>query len=248
VLTGGLLGALALRIVFIVAGLAVVDAVRSAMIGFAVVLVASGAQMLRPRATHAASPAAGPRWLPDRIRRRPALLAFVAILVIDVAFAADSILAAFAVTTNAFPIIAANVFAVLGLRPLYEVMRDAIDRFRYLRTGIGLLLVAVGVELGLEDFVHLPPWVTLVAVVAFLGGSILASWLAGRDVSMRRACRVIAVTGGGFALLAAGAAMLVLPGPGLLVVVAGLAVLSKEYAWARRPLGAVRRRLRRRSA
>jgi hypothetical protein len=47
----------------------------------------------------------------------------------------------------------------------------------------------------------------------------------------------------GFAPLIAGAAMLVLPGPGLLVIVAGLAVLAKQYAWARKPLDAMRARL-----
>jgi uncharacterized protein (TIGR02611 family) len=60
---------------------------------------------------------------------------------------------------------------------------------------------------------------------------------------MRAVVRRVTITAVGFTLLVAGAAMLVLPGPGVLVIVAGLAVLSKEYAWARRPLNAMRLRL-----
>jgi tellurite resistance protein TerC len=151
VLTGGLIGALVLRIGFIVAGIAVVDTARSVMLGFAVVLVASGIQMARsPEATPT-----GPtsRWVPATVRRRPALAALLSIAVVDVAFAADSIMAAFAVTTSAFAIIAANAFSVLGLRPLYEVLNDAMGRFRYLRVGVAVLLVLVGVELAAEHFV-----------------------------------------------------------------------------------------------
>jgi tellurite resistance protein TerC len=106
--------------------------------------------------------------------------------VVDVAFAADSILAAFAITTSAFPIIAANVFAVLGLRPLYVVLSDAIERFRYLRAGIGLLLVGIGAELAVEHFVAVPSWVTLAAVGTCLAGSVGASILADRRSSCAR--------------------------------------------------------------
>lgn len=175
VLTGGLLGALVLRIVFIAAGIAVVDAVHSVLLGFAVVLVASGVQMVR--ASEPAESRKPSRWTPAAVLRRPALAALISIAVVDVAFAADSILAAFAVTTIAFPIIAANVFAVLGLRPLFVVLRGAMDRFRYLGAGIGVLLVLIGVELAVEHFVALPSWVTLAVVGSCLGGSIGMSML-----------------------------------------------------------------------
>jgi tellurite resistance protein TerC len=180
VLTGGLLGSLVLRIVFIVAGLAVVDAVHAVMLGFAVILLVSGARMLRPsgHGPTAAAPAPVPapsRWTPAAVRNKPALTALLAIMVVDVAFAADSILAAFAVTTSAYPIAAANVFAVLGLRPLYVVLKGALDRFRYLQAGIGILLISIGVELAVEHFVEVPSWVTLAAVGVCLIGSIGAS-------------------------------------------------------------------------
>jgi tellurite resistance protein TerC len=118
--------------------------------------------------------------VPASIRNRPVAATMLAIVVVDVAFAADSILAAFAITTSAFPIIAANVFAVLGLRPLYVVLSDAIERFRYLRAGIGLLLVGIGAELAVEHFTEVPSWLTLAAVAACLVVSIGASIIADR--------------------------------------------------------------------
>jgi len=246
VLTGGLVGALALRVVFIAAGLALVDALHTALLGFAAVLVVSGVRMAWPTADsngHGAGRESSRRWAPAAIRRNPALAALLAIVVVDVAFAADSILAAFAITTHAFPIIAANVFAVLGLRPLFVVLRDAMDRFRYLRPGVGLLLVAIGAELVVEHFVTVPSWVTLVGVAICLSGSIGLSMAAENGVTMNAFVRRVAITVVGFALLLAGVAMLVLPGPGLLVILAGLAVLATEYAWAKRRMATVRRRV-----
>jgi tellurite resistance protein TerC len=242
-LTGGLLGALGLRIVFITAGLAIVDAVHAILVGFAVVLVASGVQMMRPEARQEVKQRG--RWLPARLRDNPLAVTLVTIVIVDVAFAADSILAAFAITTSAFPIVAANIFAVLGLRPLYVVLSGAMERFRHLRTGIGVLLVAIGVELAVEHWHDLPTWVSLAAVGVCLVGSIGASLIAERGITMRRIFRRTAVTVTGFALLLVGAALLVLPGPGVVVIVGGLAVLATEYAWASRPLNAMRARLER---
>lgn len=185
VLTGGLLGALVLRIVFIAAGLAVVDAVHSVMLVFAVILVVSGIKMARPsdHAEAGTAPTSASRWVPAGIRNRPVAATMLAIVVVDVAFAADSILAAFAITTSALPIIAANVFAVLGLRPLYVVLSDAIERFRYLRAGIGLLLVSIGAELAVEHFTAVPSWLTLAAVATCLVVSIGASIIVDRRSS-----------------------------------------------------------------
>ncbi len=248
-LTGGLLGALVLRIVFITAGLALVGAVHAVLLGFAVVLVASGVQMMRAEREPGTT---GPsRWMPERLRRNVLAATLLTIVIVDLAFAADSILAAFAITTRPFPIIAANVFAVLGLRSLYVVLAGAMARFRYLRAGIGILLVAIGADLAVEHFTHVPSWVSPAAVAACLAGSIGASLIDERGITMRQVLRRTAITVVGVSLLLVGAAMLVLPGPGLLVIVGGLAVLATEYAWAKRPLDAMRVRLdklRRRSA
>jgi tellurite resistance protein TerC len=250
VLTGGLLGALVLRVGFIAAGLALVSAAHALLLVFGLILIAAGAGMLRPSrhdgdgadAAHAPSTL---RWLPAGLRRHPESMALAAVILADVAFAADSILAAFAVTTSAYPIVAANVFAVLGLRPLYVVLTHALERFRLLRPGIGVLLGLIGVELVIEPFVAVPAWVTLAVVVGCVAAAVGLSLAEEHGMSLKRLARKFGVTVGGGVLLLAGVAMLVLPGPGILVIIAGLAVLATEYAWAKRPLDAMRDRARR---
>jgi tellurite resistance protein TerC len=251
VLTGGLLGALLLRVAFIAAGLALVGAAHALLLVFGLVLLAAGVGMLRQPSQRSgeagpddAHPPGSLRWLPAGLRRHPESMALVAVILADVAFAADSILAAFAVTTSAYPIVAANVFAVLGLRPLYVVLTHALERFRLLRPGIGVLLGLIGVELILEPFVALPAWVTLVVVVGCVGAAVALSIAEERGMGFKRLARKVGVSVGGGTLLVAGVAMLVLPGPGLLVIVAGLALLATEFAWAQRPLVAMKARVR----
>jgi tellurite resistance protein TerC len=250
VLTGGLLGALVLRVGFIAAGLALVSAAHALLLVFGLILIAAGAGMLRrSRQDGDAAAAAGApsalRWLPAGLRRHPGSMALAAVILADAAFAADSILAAFAVTTSAYPIVAANVFAVLGLRPLYVVLTHALERFRLLRPGIGVLLGLIGVELVVEPFLAVPAWVTLVVVVGCVSAAVGLSLAEERGMTLQRLARKFGVTLGGGVLLLAGVAMLVLPGPGILVIIAGLAVLATEYAWAKRPLDAMRDRARR---
>jgi tellurite resistance protein TerC len=248
VLTGGLLGALLLRVAFIAAGLALVGAVHALLLVFGLVLLAAAGGMLR-RPTHAGTggtPSPVPmRWLPAGVRRRPGPTALIAVVLADVAFAADSILAALAVTTSAYPIVAANVFAVLGLRPLYIVLSHALERFRLLRSAIGVLLGLIGIELVLEPFLAVPAWVTLAVVVGCVAGAVALSVAEERGMAVKRLARKVGVAVGGGALLLAGVAMLVLPGPGLLVMIAGLSLLAREFAWAQRPLSAMKTRVRR---
>jgi tellurite resistance protein TerC len=243
-LSVGLLGALVLRVGFIAGGLVAVDALHPLLAVFGAALLVAGARMLRHQ-PDATAPSGPPRWTPARLRERPELLALLAIVLADVAFAADSIMAAFAVTTRAYPIVAANVFAVLGLRPLYVVLVHALDRFHRLQAGIGVLLAAIGVELVLEPWVAVPSWVTLVVVAGCLTGAVGLSLAEERGMTPLRVLRLVGVSVGGGGLLIAGVAMLVLPGPGLLVIVAGLALLAREFAWAQKPLDAGRARLAR---
>jgi len=77
-----------------------------------------------------------------------------------------------------------NAFAVLGLRALYFLLAGSADRFVYLKPGIALLLVFIGVKMLLYDVVHMPVWVSLAVIAAVAGGAIGASvW---RDRRVRR--------------------------------------------------------------
>jgi tellurite resistance protein TerC len=101
----------------------------------------------------------------------------------DIVFATDSIPAVFGVTTNVFVVFTSNAFAVLGLRALYFVFADIVDRFAYLKYGLAVLLVFVGVKLLLAGVVELPIAVTLGVIAVAIGVSVLVSVIAARGPS-----------------------------------------------------------------
>jgi len=101
----------------------------------------------------------------------PLVLCLVAIVFADIAFAVDSIPAAFAITTDAFAIWIANAFALLGMRALFVLVEGLVRRFRYLDETIAIVLAIVGVKLLIEDLVHVGPVASLgLVVVAFAIG------------------------------------------------------------------------------
>jgi tellurite resistance protein TerC len=119
-----------------------------------------------------------------RAAATPLLVALVAIAVTDVVFALDSIPAVFGVTRDLFIVFTSNAFAVLGLRAMYFLLAGSADRFVYLKPGIALLLVFIGVKMLLYDVVHMPVWVSLVVIAVVGGGAVAASlW---RDRIRRR--------------------------------------------------------------
>ncbi len=95
----------------------------------------------------------------------------------DVVFAVDSIPAIFAVTRDPFIIFTSNVFAILGLRALYFVLKSMMDAFRFLKVGLGLVLVFVGAKMCVEKWIHVPAEISLLVVVVLLGASVTASLL-----------------------------------------------------------------------
>lgn len=93
----------------------------------------------------------------------------------DILFATDSIPAIFAITQDPFIIFTSNIFAILGLRALYFVVADIIDRFCYLHYGLALILMLIGIKLLLAEYIHLSPLITLAVIISILAVSILAS-------------------------------------------------------------------------
>jgi tellurite resistance protein TerC len=88
----------------------------------------------------------------------PLMLVLLLVETTDVIFAVDSVPAVFGVTQNAFIVFTSNVFAVLGLRSLYFLLAGAIGRFRYLKAGLSLVLVFVGIKMLLDPHGHTPLW------------------------------------------------------------------------------------------
>ncbi len=112
-----------------------------------------------------------------RLRRWATPLFIVLILVdtTDVIFATDSIPAIFAVTRNPFVMYTSNICAVLGLRALYFVLASVVDKFRWLKLGLSLVLIFIGAKMLIEPIFPIPVIASLGVVAAVLAASIIAS-------------------------------------------------------------------------
>lgn len=139
------------------------------------------------------SRASGPEWVdhadePEQHERQdtalgrwvatPLLAALVAVETADLIFALDSIPA---ITTDTFIVFASNAFALLGMRALYFMLAGAIERFIYLKVGLAIVLVFVGVKFIYSDLVgKVPVSVSLPVIAMIVGASISASLVATR--------------------------------------------------------------------
>jgi tellurite resistance protein TerC len=94
----------------------------------------------------------------------------------DIVFALDSIPAVFAITQTKMVIYTSNIFAVLGLRSLFFLLKGAVGKFRYLKEGIAVVLVFIGVKMLIEYFdIHLQIWISLLVIIGCISFSILFS-------------------------------------------------------------------------
>ncbi|MFY9920869.1 MAG: TerC family protein [Mycobacterium sp.] len=110
----------------------------------------------------------------------PLLTVLVLVEVTDIVFAVDSIPAIFAVTQEPFLVFTSNAFAILGLRAMYFLLADLMHRFVYLKLGLALVLVWVGVKMLLLDVYKIPTAVSLAVVIALLTVAVTASWIRTR--------------------------------------------------------------------
>lgn len=111
----------------------------------------------------------------------PLLLALVVIEFTDLLFAVDSIPAIFTITTDPFIVFTASIMAVLGLRSMYFLLAHVVNRFVYLKTGLALILVYIGVKMLVIDIFPIPSLVSLGVVVAILIVSVVASLIWGKE-------------------------------------------------------------------
>ena len=111
----------------------------------------------------------------------PLLLVLLVVEWSDLIFAIDSIPAVFAVTRDPFLVFSSNVFAILGLRALFFVLAGMMDKFAYLKPGVSLILVFVGLKMTLSAWLHIPIGLSLAVIVSTLAGAVVLSvWRAGR--------------------------------------------------------------------
>jgi tellurite resistance protein TerC len=196
----GIVAALAMRGVFILAGSELIEQFHFVLylLGGALILLAyriwrGVAENVDPdrnllvRAVRRFYPVTGEfhggRWFVRKDGRRhatPIFLCLAAIVFADLAFAIDSIPAAFAITRDPLIIWMGNVFALLGMRALFVLVESLIARFRYLDETIAIVLGLVGVKLLIEDLVHIGPVVSLAIVLVAFAIGIVASIIGDR--------------------------------------------------------------------
>lgn len=206
VLFYGVVGALVLRGVFIAGGAALIDSFSWVLYLFAVFLLVTGWKMLRQRDAHVDPSrsrvlAAFRRFVPMVTEYRgqkffvrwngllvatPLLAVLVLVEVTDVVFAVDSIPAIFAVTDEVFLVFTANAFAILGLRAMYFLLADLVHRFVYLKVGLALVLMWVGVKMLLKiDVYYVPTALSLAVISTIIAVSVVASLRATRGQERR---------------------------------------------------------------
>ena len=195
VLFWGIFGALAMRVGFIFAGVAIINSFKITLILFGLFLLYSGIKLLQ---THddGFDPAKSKamkifhRFVPStdeldgqklftkvngKRLATPLLAVLVLVEITDVIFAVDSVPAVLAVTNEQYIAFASNAFAILGLRALYFLLADMRDRFQYLQTGLGVILAFVGIKMTLSYWWHMPIAISLSVIAMILAVSIFAS-------------------------------------------------------------------------
>ena len=200
VLFWGVLGALVMRGVFILAGVQLVQRFHGILYVFGVFLLFMGVRLLLhhgkkfdPARSKATRFVRGLFPISEqyeegrfftrcagRLCATPLLLVLIVVEIADVTFAVDSIPAIFAVTQDAFIIFTSNVLAILGLRSLYFLLARAITRFRYLHVGLAVILIFIGARMLTAPWVHISTGVALLGILVVLGISMLVSLVAGR--------------------------------------------------------------------
>lgn len=218
VLFWGIIGAIVFRAIFIGVGAAVVNQFTWVLFIFAAFLIYTGWKMLADKGGGHDMKLEDNivlkivrRFVPvtDRIENHnffvkrpnaagkvvlmatPLFLALVMVEAVDIVFAVDSVPAIFAVTRDPFIVYTSNIFAILGLRSMYFMLAAAVERFKYLKYGLSLVLVLIGAKIiwnfGLYKELHVVPYLephwSLIATLTLLGGSILYSLWATRGAA-----------------------------------------------------------------
>jgi tellurite resistance protein TerC len=194
VLVWGIVGALIMRGIMIWLGVSLVSAFHWILYIFGVFLIVTGIRM----AFSKQQTDFGDSWflrmcrkvmpvtrdfrgshftarIDGRLMLTPLALVLLVIDVMDLVFAVDSIPAVFAITQDTFIVYTSNICAILGLRSLYFLLANLMDRFVYLRIGLSVILVFVGMKMILSKIFPFPNYISLVVIMAILLITICAS-------------------------------------------------------------------------
>lgn len=198
VLFWGIVGAVVMRTIFILVGVSIIARFHWVLYVFGAFLVYTGFKMAFSKEDAEVHPDDNPivklfrRFYPVSTRnehghfftrqdgRMMATPLFIVLLVVettDVVFALDSIPAVLAITKDGFVALTSNIFAILGLRSLYFALSGIMQLFRYLKIGLAIILVFIGVKMLIEHWVDVSTTVSLAVIGSVLTMSVLLSLL-----------------------------------------------------------------------
>lgn len=204
VLLIGIMMAIIFRLIFITVGIALVERFEWLLYIFGIILVVTGFKMFSAKESEETDLGKNPvykllkKFLPMvphdgegkftvRIEGKKYYTSMFVVVVMlattDIIFAVDSIPAVFGITQNRLVIYTSNIFAVLGLRSLYFLLKGAVNKFAYLQQGIAVVLVFIGLKMLVAMFdVHIPVYVSLLVILVCIAASIVYSiQVSGRE-------------------------------------------------------------------
>jgi len=197
----GVLGAIVLRAIFIIAGAQLLHAFHWILYLFGLILVITAFKFLFENEN---KNEAKENWIIKLIKKvypttdkhhgdnffvvengvkkaTPIFLSLIVIEVTDLVFAVDSIPAVFSVTQDAFVAFASNILAILGLRALYFVIADWVSKLRYLKPGLAAILGFIGIKMLIVDFYKIPSEYSLLVIFSILMTAGLSSWYVAKQ-------------------------------------------------------------------
>jgi len=202
VLKWGILGAVVFRLIFVFAGVWLLEHLHSMIYAFGALLLYSAYKMYQEDEDddHIADHATGNSWMMcaltavvpyhadakchdffeyanGKTYATPMFAALVVVEISDLIFAVDSIPCILGLTHDLFLVFSSNMFAILGLRSLYLLLAEALDKVKNLKTGLAAVLSFVGVKMMLGDWFPLPQSVSLLVIFGILGATVASSAL-----------------------------------------------------------------------
>lgn len=200
VLNYGIIGAIIMRLVFVVLGIAIVNTFKWVLYVFGVILIISGIKIIFNKENDVSFENSKlimllKKIMPvtkelyeekffvriDNVLHATPLFALLFLIEgSDLIFAIDSIPAIFAITTDPFIIYSSNILAILGLRNLYFLLEQLHSTFEYVKYGVGVVLIFTGIKLGISFKYHIPVAASILIIVSILIVSVLASIIISR--------------------------------------------------------------------
>ena len=202
VLMAGILSAIAMRIGLILAGVSLLESFHWMIYIFGGLLLFTGIRMLvqkkekkieiekniavriMKRFIPVSLEIHGNRFLSRKngiIYATPMLVALVIVEMTDLVFALDSIPAILAISTDPFIVITSNIFAILGLRSLYFLLAGMMEKFYYLKPGLALVLLFIGIKMVVSEFYKIPIMISLVVIFGILAIAMILSFIRSRS-------------------------------------------------------------------